>query len=86
MPQMTKEQQVIHLKEWANGLDTAGSYESRYFEGWAQELEYDRMTISQVMDDIWRRYSGNNDDVVAHFEYMFADAVKECDKSVNLDP
>ena len=39
MPQMSKEQQIQHLYEWSNGLDTAGSLEAKYFEGWAQGLQ-----------------------------------------------
>ena len=56
------------LLEYANGLDTAGSPESDFFEVWYQEMQKGTMTKFEIMTAIRNRYSENNMDVVQEFE------------------
>jgi len=56
------------LLEYANGLDTAGSYESSYFEDWYQSLRNGAMTPNEIMKEIRLRYTANNPEVIKEFE------------------
>ena len=55
------------LCDYESGLDTAGSHEAMYFEGWIDDLNKGRLSPMQVFREIEDRYNAHNKDVVEEF-------------------
>ena len=53
---------------YESGLDTAGSHEAMYFDGWIDDLNKGRLSPMQVFREIENRYMAHNKDVVDEFK------------------
>jgi hypothetical protein len=61
------------VRSYADGLDTAGSYEAIYFEDWYLSLSKKQIGCQEVMRQIERRYKTNNPDVVEEFKLLLGE-------------